>query len=168
MDFETSALILAWLAIALLALAMAGLLRQVALLRGQSGTAIRLGPAIGQRAPELRGIDYAANETCLLFADTECESCRSIVEDLRARGDDSSLPEVVVLYRGSANGGRLAPERVFSHQEQLFERFGVSATPVGVMVDRSGRVVAAEALGSTAMFYEFCAGPTRAQEERAA
>ncbi len=165
MDFDTSALLLAWLAIAVLALAMAGLLRQVVILRTAMlpPAAGRMGPAIGSPAPQLPGIDYTEKWTVLLFADEECESCRSILSAMGAAGESTSMAEVVVLFKAGANGHRVDPERLFVNQGDLFDRLGVAVTPFAVLVDSDARIAAAEPLGSAAMLSEFRAFGTRTE-----
>jgi hypothetical protein len=157
MDFDTSAILLAWLAIAVLAFAMAGLLRQVVLLRSAlaGSEAGGLGPGIGAPAPALPGIEYAGRRTVLLFADDKCESCRSILDALAAESEDPSMADVVVLFSGSANGHAVAPERLFVQQSELFDRLAVNVTPFALMVDADSRIVAAEPVGSAAMLDEF-------------
>jgi hypothetical protein len=166
MDFETSALVLAWLAIAVLAFAMAGLLRQVILLRAAllAPAAARLGPMIGSPAPALPGIDYTGKRTVLLFADEHCESCRSI---LGALDPAPEKPDVVVLFKAGANGQPVAPERLFVHQSELFDRLGVDITPFAVMVGGDARIAAAEPLGSPAMLDDFRALGARTENRPA-
>lgn len=169
MDFESSALVLAWLAIAVLALAMAGLLRQLVLLRTAviAPAAGGLGPVFGSPAPVLPGIDYTGRRTVLLFADDECESCRSIVDALDSTGRNTSNPAVVVLFKAGAPAQPAAPERQFVHQRELFDRLGVNVTPFAVMVDGDARIVAAEPLGSAPMFDEFRANGARTESRPA-
>ena len=157
MDFDSSALVLAWVAIAVLAFAMAGLLRQVVLLR-EALMAVHgggLGPVIGRPAPVLPGIDYSGKTTVLLFADDECESCQSILGALSTAADDLGAADVVVLFRVGANGHPVTPDRVFVNQSELFDQLGVNVTPFGVMVDGDARIAAAEPIGSVAMLDEF-------------
>lgn len=169
MDFDTSAILLAWIAIAVLAFAMAGLLRQVVLLRAAliAPGAGRIGPIIGSPAPALPGIEYVGKQTVLLFADDECESCRSIIGGLGAEPENSLKAEVVVLYKGHANGQPVAPQRLFVQQSELFDQLGVNITPFAVMVDGDARIAAAEPLGSAAMLDEFRGYGTRTENRPA-
>jgi hypothetical protein len=169
MDFDTSAILLAWLAIAVLAFAMAGLLRQVVFLRSAlaGSDAGALGPAIGASAPALPGIEYAGTRTVLLFADDGCESCRSILDALASEPDDPSMADVVVLFSGSANGHALAPDRLFVQQSELFDRLAVNVTPFALMVGADSRIVAAEPVGSVEMLDEFRSYGTRTETRSA-
>lgn len=151
MNPTTAALVLAWLAIAILALALSGLVRQVRILEGQlpgGSMRRRLGPAQG-------GVFDAPDELAeeqdyvLIFADTNCASCIQIIPRYleEAAGTERAL-NAFVAFRGeksadSVFGGR----RVLENQSMLFMQLGISATPFAVRVT-DGRVAASGLVGS--------------------
>ncbi|HEY0636019.1 MAG TPA: hypothetical protein VGD67_00080, partial [Pseudonocardiaceae bacterium] len=68
MSFQTSALLLSWVAILLLALVVSGLVRQVhALTSGNAALGRRVGPAVGTAAPRWAELAPAAPVPTLLL-----------------------------------------------------------------------------------------------------
>ncbi|GGT66781.1 hypothetical protein [Actinomadura citrea] len=140
MSFQNSALLLSWAAILLLALVVAGLVRQVhALGRGASRPA-GLGPAAGAPAPAFDRLGPGL----LLFLDRECGVCADVLaavpigRPLHAifagpPPDEAPRPGVTVLA---------------GEQDGLFADYRVPATPFAVLVGADGRVRAAEPVGS--------------------
>ncbi|MFI0448761.1 hypothetical protein [Actinomadura sp. 6N118] len=142
MSFQNSALLLSWVAIVLLALVVAGLVRQVhALSQGPPGSAGQspLGPAAGTRAP---GFDRLG-PGLLLFLDVDCGVCVEVLDEAGSLGRP-----IHAIFAGAAPEAPgitvLANER-----DGLFEDYAVPATPFAVLVDASGRVRAAQPVGST-------------------
>lgn len=152
MDMITSLVILAWVAIALLAFAMAGLLAQVRQLR--AGGAIvpsQVGPRVGALAPSGPDLSYD-QRSILVFADTNCPTCELIlpeVVDLAQRSD----VRFVVLFK--AHGKPIRDVAMLEHQKEAFAAFDVRLTPFIVAIEQGGRIVRAEPVGSTAAFTEF-------------
>ncbi|KAB8165742.1 hypothetical protein FH609_015100 [Streptomyces sp. 3MP-14] len=155
MDFTTSALILSWVAIALLALVVSGLVRQVhQLSRGQvvreQG---RLGVTPGSAAPgadALREENLLADgaETLLLFLSAECRTCAEVLAEA-ARLE--APPAVRAIYAGAAPPATAdAGVRFAEHRPDLFTAYDAIATPFAVLVGPTGRVVRSEPLGSAA------------------
>ena len=151
MSVQTTALLLAWVAIALLGLALAGLLRQVHLLsRGRVQPRFRAGPEVGSIAPELAPGDRWARRAVLLFAERGCNPCDRILplfQELAARRSDIDFK---LLFRGPGNGVVNAHVEVLTDQDQAFQGFGIPATPYGVIIDERGTVMAAAPVGSHA------------------
>lgn len=83
MSFETTALLLTWVALLLLSMVVAGLVRHVHVLAGAATRpAHRLGPPAGAPAPALDRLRPAAERpTLLLFLDADCESCAAVLAE---------------------------------------------------------------------------------------
>lgn len=173
MSFVTSALLLAWIAIVLLAFGLAGLLRQVSLLtRGRlGGEAERRGGAptgagpglaprttrdlVGFRLPatgELADLPVAgAHRTVVVFVSPGCPSCTQTLQGLAV------LPEVtagsvavVAVSTGSCEPARAAlgdvpggSARCISRGRSLLEALHVPATPYLMALDEEGTIVVA-------------------------
>ncbi|GAB3402481.1 hypothetical protein [Flindersiella endophytica] len=151
MDFVTSALILSWVAIALLGLVVARLVRQVHELQ-QGGAARqprRLGLAAGEPAPGLGALDPTpGSAVLLLFLSVGCRTCQEVL----AEAVQQTGLEIRVLYAGDAPVGTIEAGGVtiaaYGGQAELFERYDAVATPFAVVVDETGRVARSEPLGS--------------------
>lgn len=153
MSFQTSALIVTWVALLLLAFVVAGLVRQVHAL--SSGTAVRPAPTglrAGDRADLARlGTDPPA---VLLFLRATCHTCvEALAETVDVAGDRLA---VLALYEGPA------PETppgvmVLGDQGHLFATYGALATPFAVLVGEDGRITAAAPVGSRAAVRELLA-----------
>lgn len=151
MSFEGTALLLAWIAIMLLSFAMAGLLRQIQVLRmGMRGPG-RLGPALGARPlASLPGGRPWSRRTVMLFLDRRCETCTELLpqaEAMVAPGMD-----VVAVYAADGDGFTNGALTVLSNEAELFERFRITVTPFAVVLDESGSVSVAEPIPSVARF----------------
>lgn len=148
MDFETAALLLSWLAIALLGLAMAGLVRQVQWLTAGGRSLQHVGPTIGSYALPLAGIDYAAaRETVVVFLTADCPLCGRIAPDATAlaastAGDDV---RVIVAHVGADHVGGPGTARV---SEAELKQWRVSVTPFAVRVGSDSRVMEAAPIES--------------------
>ena len=151
MSFQTSALILSWVAILLLALVVSGLVRQVhALSAGlvrPAGPAESVGLAPGAAAP---GLDLlapgAAGPVLLLFLSADCRTCEGVLAEAARHAGEVTLR---ALYAGPAPATDL-PVSAHGGQAALFERYDAIATPFAVLVDPSGHVVRSEPVGSPA------------------
>jgi len=159
-SFEASALILTWAAIALLALAMSGLLRQIRTLAASvaPGTA-QLGPTIGLPAPQLDGLGAGWSKTAILiFLDADCRTCKQLLPRLSALADiDGEQLAFVAVFRGEPVAESSNIE-VISNQHEAFRRFRVPVTPFGVAVGPSGITVASRPIGSVTALEEFVKG----------
>jgi hypothetical protein len=161
-SFETTALLVTWVAIALLGLAMAGLVRQVhALTSGtQQSGARELGLPAGTAAPELGRLSPDADKpTALLFLDEGCGSCTAVLDEVRAivARDDKATPVAFrVIFPGPATsagepGGKVS---VFTNADDLFVTYRVPAAPLAVLVDPAGRIQRYAPLGSAAALHQ--------------
>ncbi|HEX2417291.1 MAG TPA: hypothetical protein VHJ83_04080 [Micromonosporaceae bacterium] len=151
MTFQTSALILSWVAILLLALVVSGLVRQVhALSNGTTRPTEAIGPPPGSAAPEFRRLaPHHPEPMVLLFLDSDCRTCSEVLAEATRT---APAPGVTVraLFRG------VAPEtgRLPAHggEAVLFDRYDAVATPFAVVIDPAGTVVHSEPLGSHTAF----------------
>lgn len=146
MSFETTALLVTWAAILLLALVVAGLVRQVHHLT-QGPRTPDVGPTTGMPAP---GFDRLAPEpgrpTLLLFLGDQCPACHDIFEEALRLTEG---PPMRALFFGGALDVE-PPEnmRIFAGQGDLFQEYQVPATPFAVLVGADGRIRTAEPVGS--------------------
>ncbi|MEH1016402.1 hypothetical protein V6U90_25270 [Micromonospora sp. CPCC 206060] len=154
MSFQTSALILSWIAILLLALVVSGLVRQVHALssgmvpRRPESVGLRPGapaPGFAQLAPAVPAVPLV-----LLFLDPDCGTCTEVLAEANDQADRRGL-EFRILYRDSAPARAAGPPiTVLGGQAELFERYDALATPFATVVDRAGRVLRSAPLGSRA------------------
>ena len=156
MSFQTSALILAWVAIALLGLALSGLLRQLhAFRQNLMPPSFDVGPRVGTRAQALEAAVADTQTTVVVFADRGCASCEHVlerVEELAAREWELAFK---VAFPGDANGFRSSRVETLVEQAALFEELRIPATPYAVATGPEGAIVAVGPLGSPAMLDDF-------------
>lgn len=146
MSFETTALLVTWAALALLALVVAGLVRQVHhLTQGPRTPDTALGA--GMPAPGLERLAPDPDRTTLLlFLGDECPACRDIFAETLRLAD---APPTRALFSGPALAADPpARVRVLADQDELFDLYEVAATPFAVLVGPDGRIRAAEPVGS--------------------
>ncbi|MFE2021866.1 hypothetical protein ACFW9O_27880 [Streptomyces sp. NPDC059499] len=162
MDFTTSALIASWAAIALLALVVSGLIRQVhQLSRTQPHRPGRVGIAPGAQAPGLdpartgpAGLDgllAPGRAALLLFLDADCRTCGQVLDEAGAwtvRQGDEAAPQVLGLYAGAGPQADEGAVPVWDHRPELFTAYDIPATPYAVAIDPERRIVRSEPLGS--------------------
>ncbi|WP_327712564.1 hypothetical protein OG912_33520 [Streptomyces sp. NBC_00464] len=162
MDFTTSALIASWAAIALLALVVSGLIRQVhQLSRTQPHRPGRVGIAPGAQAPGLdatrpdpAGLDgllTPGRAALLLFLDADCRTCGQVLAEAGAwtvRQSDAAAPQVLGLYAGAGPQAGDGAVPVRDHRPELFTAYDIPATPYAVAIDPELRIVRSEPLGS--------------------
>lgn len=153
MSFQTSALILSWIAILLLALVVSGLVRQVHAL--SNGVAQRRPERVGLRpgssAPGFARLAPVPPTVplVLLFLDRDCGTCAEVLAEAAGQADRVGV-EFRMLYRDSAPPQAGLPVTVLGGQAELFERYDALVTPFATVVDPTGRVLRAEPLGSRA------------------
>lgn len=159
MTLESSALLLAWVAIVILSFAVAGVLRQIrTIVVGQMPRPVA-GPPLGAKAPPIEGLG-ADGSRLLVFADTSCSACDQVLPELMIRiREGGSLEQggVVILFRDSANGlaDNMVPQaQVLSDQEEAFRRYEVPATPFAVAV-KQGAIRDASPIGSVSTLEAF-------------
>ncbi|MGH8905701.1 MAG: hypothetical protein ACRD0K_04120 [Egibacteraceae bacterium] len=145
MTVELAAILLSWVAIVLLGLALAGVLRQLHQLRAQlEGAWSSGGPRPGQQLPP----ELAGAGGLLLFASRACGACTQVLpEAARIAGRAGWSAEV--FYRGEPDAVELPGMHVRGAQHALFDALGVTVTPFAVVAS-GGRVVAAAPIGSLA------------------
>jgi hypothetical protein len=147
MSFETTALLVTWAALVLLALVVAGLVRQVHQLT-QGPRTREPGPAAGSPAP---GLDRLGAEpgraTLLLFLSEDCPACQDVFHEAVGM---TGGPATRAVFAEEAIGAEAPPNmRILSGQRELFTAYQIPATPYGVVVGADGRVRTAEPVGST-------------------
>ncbi|MFD5029827.1 hypothetical protein ACFWM0_05285 [Streptomyces sp. NPDC058405] len=157
MDFTTSAVIASWAAIALLALVVSGLIRQVhQLSQTQPHHPGRVGIAPGASAPGLdpAGLDgllTPGRAALLLFLDADCRTCGQVLAEAGAwtiRQGPAAAPQVLGLYAGAGPQADEGAVPVRDHRPELFTAYDIPATPYAVAIDPEGRIARSEPLGS--------------------
>lgn len=154
MSFQTSALILSWIAILLLALVVSGLVRQVHAL---SSGAVRRPESVGLRpgspAPGFSALaPVPPAPLVLLFLHHGCGTCTELLDEATGQVDRPGFA-LRVLYRGSVPPEVAElPITVLGDQAELFERYDAIATPFAVVIDGAGRVLRSEPVGSRGAF----------------
>jgi hypothetical protein len=146
MSFETTALLVTWVALVLLALVVAGLVRQVHQLT-QGPRTHGLGLQAGAPAPalDLLGAE-PGRATLLLFLSEDCPACQDVFEE--ALGIGGGPATRAVFAQEAIGADPPANMRILSGQKDLFTAYQVPATPYGVVVGADGRVRTAEPVGS--------------------
>lgn len=156
MSVQGSALILAWVAIAMLALAMAGLLRQVRALTAQvSQPVVRAFALTGTSAPEFQGTTLQWDRpTLLLFVTSECRVCQERLRELESLAEQDGELAYVAVFPGPADDLRSRRVQVLQNQSAAFGRFSIPVTPFGVVVTPGGVVSHAVAVGSSSALHD--------------
>ena len=100
--------------------------------------------------------DLLGRDTLLLFWDPECDYCRAMHHDLLAwEGTaNGSTPQLVVLSSGEEEATRADGFRSRVLLDEEFaagHEFGVSGTPMGVLLDEEARVASGVAAGADAV-----------------
>jgi hypothetical protein len=153
MSFTMSALLITWLAIALLAFAMSGLVRQVhALASAQQDVPFRIGPPIGAVVPDLNGTlraSHPTKPTVLLFSEATCSTCTELLPELaRLATEHREAIQFAVVYRGERTAVADPGVAAFEHQSEVFDRLGISAVPYAIVTSPTGIVQDAQLTGS--------------------
>jgi len=157
MSFQASALLLAWLAIGLLSLAMAGLIRQVRMLSSGPGLARLSTPQlIGKPVPDLGdGRTDWSKPTVLLFVTSDCEVCKPRLSELASIAEvEGDKVGFGVVFTGSANGLKPDGVRVFERQQAVVAQFGMQATPFGAAIRPDGLISDVQPVGSSQAIQE--------------
>ncbi len=146
MSFETTAILLTWVAMTLLALTVAGLVRQVhQLTRGPHAPDV--GPSPGSPAAALDRLGAEPGRTTLLlFLGEDCPACQDVFQEALTL---TGAPPMRALFLTDVIPAVLpANMRVFADQGELFEAYQVPATPFAVVIGADGRIRTAEPIGS--------------------
>lgn len=159
MSFEVGALLLAWVAILILALALSGLVRQVRAMSLQPRV-VRIEPngAAGKRLSvspsalaDYRGVADDRRPGILLFVTSNCKPCQARLRDLESiAAEVSGTVSITALFRQTANGYRSSHVTILENQEEVFGRVPVPLTPFGVVLASDGLVTHARPVGSRA------------------
>lgn len=170
MSFQASALLLAWAAIVLLALALTGLIRQLRYLtmsleggrtgvvgaspeRARSG----LAAAAGSRPPGIEDLlSTHGSPLGIVFASDACRSCEARLDELRqvVNGAD----RLIVIRRRPAEAPAAGTSRAGFpevHGPGLFDAFGVTVTPTAFAVGDDGSIVDSVFLSSKTAVEQF-------------
>ncbi len=151
MTFATAALLVAWLAIVLLALGLAGLMRQLAELHRSIATgAAPSGTGRGGAAPALRGLAIPRSGDLarirpeggglILFVSPGCSSCAATLDAISAAPMHGQL--VVASSGPCPEQGIPSGAVCVSDTLPLMERLGVPGTPYLIDVDHEGVIAA--------------------------
>ena len=156
MSFTMSAFLITWLAIALLAFAMSGLVRQVhALASSRQAAPLRTRPPIGAILPDLNGAFRASHPTkptVLLFSEATCSTCAELLPELaRLAGEHRDTIQFGVVFRGKGTAVDGPIVGAFEHQSELFDRLGISAVPYAIVTSSRGVVLDAQLTGSVTL-----------------
>lgn len=157
MSFTSAALVVSWLAIALLALGFAGLTRQVSVLSRRTGTDGAAGAgssSVSGRAvrttSDLVGLAVPAHgdlgrlrqpgRPLVLFVSPGCPSCHAVIGDVAALGLE---PRVTVVSSGTCSGAEAAPSLAcIADARGVLDRLAVPATPYLMALDGEGVITA--------------------------
>ena len=156
MSFTMSAFLITWLAIALLAFAMSGLVRQVhALASSQQAGPFRTGLPIGAVLPDLNGAFRASHPTkptVLLFSEATCSTRAELLPELaRLASEHQKTIQFGVVFRGKGAAVDRAIVAAFEHRSELFDRLGISAVPYAIVTSPRGVVLDAQLTGSVTL-----------------
>jgi len=144
MDFMTSALIVSWLAILVLALVVSGLIRQVhQLSTSMSVSPTRVGLKPGATAPGALELIGSAGGV-LLFVSPGCRTCVEALDEAATWQADSGGAVLAI----SATAVPDTPVSTAPDRPDLFDQYDAIATPFAVIVDADGAVVRSEPVGS--------------------
>lgn len=158
MSFLASAVLLSWLAILLLAFAMAGLLRQVRILTEERTPASTVvSPLVGTTVDSLPAgvtLGRSGSISLTLFASSECSVCKSRLRELQDAA--KTLPRDVHVEAVFADDGfeLSEPLLVRRQQRELFSHLRIPVTPYVVVLSPAGRIAHAVAVGSDSSFRE--------------
>jgi len=153
MSVEATALLLAWVAILILAFALAGLLRQLHVLRAQvRDPSARTGPLLPGTAVAALLPLSGERPAAVMFVDRGCATCTHLLSEFEqaARTRMREGAQLLVLFPDSANGFRSEAAAVHHDQAEVFRELKITLLPYGLITDAQGRVVAAQPLASPA------------------
>ena len=131
---------------------------------GAAQQAERMGPKVGEPAPEVRLAnldseevslqeDFKGEETLVVFWNPGCGFCQQMLPDLKEweAGAPEGAPRLVVVSAGSEEANRemgLASPVLLDQQFAAGRAFGASGTPSAVLVDTEGKVASEVAVGA--------------------
>ncbi len=150
--------VIQWLLLSVLTLLLLGVLRQLALLTPASARAMPTGPGVGDRLPrtliaEIREL-AASNgghdrEIALLFVTENCTGCQRLLANAQRTKANSRREPIVIVAKSPTEDFRQAltdtglpfiDDRHGAHWREC----GITATPLIVRIDTTGKVRATE------------------------
>lgn len=164
MSFEVTAFILTWAVLALLGLALSGVLRQLHLLQQRLPTGVAPGPRIGGPFPDRAGATMGRDRpSLLLFASASCPPCQNVIPAFTALSGDETWARFVLIapdsdelsLHGAGPNGVSENVEVWKNERELLSTLRISALPYGMLVDEDGRIAGATPCGSDAALREF-------------
>jgi len=127
----------------------------------------RIGPKVGEPAPEVRLADLEGNEaslqedfrdqeTLVLFWNPGCGFCQRMLPDLKKweANPPEGTPNLIVVSAGSEEANRemgLTSPVLLDQQFAVGRAFGAGGTPSAVLVDAEGKVASEMAAGAPAV-----------------
>lgn len=171
MTFEASAFIVTWVAIALLTLAVSGLIRQVKALSTAARPQVAHQHAgLGTRVSELPG-SKSRQRRLFFFSEPTCRVCRDRLRELLADADDlaRNRVKVYVVLPGSVDklDSTLSQSSVdvLGNQRALFDRMHVVVTPYVAVVSEDDVLSTATPIDSRESLRELIESMKRSKEE---
>jgi hypothetical protein len=155
MSFVTSIVVVELVALLILSLAVAGLIRQVRFLsRGVGATLTRKSPStvdgfVGRSIgglPELSTSD--GRPSVVLFASGDCQICDERFSDLEAIAAIRGEIDFRIVLQGRSNRFNSPHIPVLQDRRDIFSSLGIPVTPFGISVDGEGTISEARPLGS--------------------
>jgi thiol-disulfide isomerase/thioredoxin len=144
---------------------------------GVAQPAERMGPKVGEEAPELRLADlkgeevslqegFGGTETLVLFWNPGCGFCQQMLPDIKEWESKApeAAPRLLVVSAGSEEANKemgLASPVLLDQQFAVGSAFGASGTPSAVLVDAEGKVASEVAVGAPAVMELAGAGKTK-------
>jgi peroxiredoxin len=140
------------------------------------------GPAVGERAPALRLpalsgktvslADFQGSTTVVLFWNPGCGFCQRMLPELKAweANPPQGAPKLLVVSTGTVEANQVMGLRspvVLDHGFTAGRAFGVTGTPMAVLVDAQGRIAAEVAAGAPAVLALLQADRAQAPSARA-
>jgi peroxiredoxin len=135
---------------------------------GAAQQAERMGPKVGEPAPEVRLADlegkevslqegFRGKESLVLFWNPGCGFCQQMLPELKEWESNApeDAPKLLVVSVGSEEANRemgLASPVVLDQQFAVGRAFGAGGTPSAVLVDAEGKVASEVAVGAPAVF----------------
>jgi len=167
MSFEIAALIVSWLAIALLTFVVGNLLVRLQRLEQAIPTAQAKKPyghLLGKQLRELLGESLAlAQPRAIFFLSSTCKSCDSLLGAIRAQGWD--VPVALVWTDGAPVSAMPFPSNVTALKDgaRISAELGIRVTPFAVVANADGQVIKAGPINNLKSIGNLVAEPANFQ-----
>jgi hypothetical protein len=155
MTFLTSVVLLELVAIAILGLAVSGLVRQVRFLSSASragpglATAGTMNGLVGRRAAEIGGLNLERGRPAiLLFGSGNCQVCDERFADLDELAIGRQDTDFRIVLQGSTNRSWSNRVKVLEDRRDIFASLEIPVTPFGIAISSEGLISEARPLGS--------------------